>query len=630
MSKLENILDNCLNQLITGQSTLEECLARYPEYAPELRRLLMAAQTLEQGQSAEPTPIFKAKARAQLVAHMKAGSKNRRRSAGWRFFWPPLFGRTLNMAFGVAAVLILFLSTGTVLAQSALPGDALYDWKLASEQVLRTVHPNPLTVDLMVAERRINDLAQVTGNDEAVAVALNDYQQTLSNLSHYDTPESREIISLALNQQKAELDHVQLDVPELDKLLTEFNPTAEDAVASKPVEVQFDYQGVNDGGRIFTYQTTITNTTSSEPISATFVSALSSNEEYVSVSEGNCILNEKNELACDVDDLALNAARTITVTTRAVSCYAGSVTNTATLVVDDKAIEVNPNDHINVTNQVDTLFPYPARVVYVQSGSQTSDLGLVTSTASSLNAELHRWAAAPAWSPDGKRLAFFGVQGISQLEEPYNQGNGVWIVDIINNTQQNPRQLLAMDHVKNLTWSPDGSKIALEVGPPGITHEVVVIDAQDGRQLYRFSGEQPAWSPDSQQLVIKSCSDACGLWLVKLDGTIIRQLTTDSSDSYPTWSPTGEYMAFSSRDRDQDWEIYLLHLEDGQITRLTQRAGTDTTPVFGPCGQELYLRTDHYGSWWITALPLSGRDEYKVQEGVGSTEDWGLARPAVY
>lgn len=630
MSKLENILDECLNQLISGQSTVEECLTRHPEYNQELRRLLLAAQTLEQGQSAEPTPVFKAKARSKLMAHIRANPKQGQLVDRTPRFWPALFGRSLNLAFGIAAVLMLFLSTGTVLAQSALPGEALYDWKLASEQVLRTVHPDPLSVDLMVAERRINDLTQVTGDDDALALALDGYEQTLAHLSSYNTPESRQVISVALNRQKAELDYVQVDVPELDRLLTEFNPAPIVAIVPEPLEIQFSYQAVNNGGQTITYQATITNTTSPEPVSAMFISALSSDEEYVSVSEGDCILNDKDELSCEVNDLALNTARSLTVTTRAVSCYVGTVANTATLVSEDESIKVNPGDYIEATSQIAPVFPYPARVVYVQSNYQNADLGLVASTANPLNAELHRWAAAPAWSPSGKQLAFFGVQGISQLEEPYNKGNGVWVVDIINNEQQNPRQLVAIDHVKNLTWSPNGKMIALEVGPPGIIHEVVVIDAQEGRELYRFAGEQPAWSPDSGRLVVKSCTDECGLWLVELDGTLVRRLTTNSSDSYPAWSPNGNHLAFSSRDRHQDWEIYLLSFDDGRITRLTHRPGTDTTPVFGPCGQEIYLRTDHRGSWWITTLPLDGSDEFKIQEGVGPTEDWGLARPAVH
>jgi TolB protein len=129
--------------------------------------------------------------------------------------------------------------------------------------------------------------------------------------------------------------------------------------------------------------------------------------------------------------------------------------------------------------------------------------------------------------------------------------------------------------------------------------------------------------------VIKSCEPGCGLWLVDTQGKIQQQITNNGTDSYPAWSSDGHYLAFSASERDNNWEIYLLDWANDQLTRLTHRQGTDTTPVFGPCSQEIYLRTDQYGGWWITAMKLDGSDEYKVQEGVGSTSDWGLARPAV-
>jgi len=629
MSKLEKVLDDCLAQLASGQSTVGECLADHPEHAQELQRLLLTAQILEPGQNSEPTPIFKARARSRLMAHMQANPKKKRSATYWPA-WAPLFlGRSFNMAFGLAAVLVLFLSTGTVLAQSALPGEALYDWKLASEEVFRTLHPNPLSVDLMVAERRVDDLTQVSDNDEAVALALLEYQHTLSNLSDYHTPESRQAISAALVRQKAELDQVQVDVPELDRLLTELGPAPPPSITSEPVELAFSYQTVNIDGRTITYRATITNTTSSQPVSTTLIAALSPNEEFVTDNGAGCALNDNGERSCELDDLALNVGRSVTVTTRAVPCYTGVVANSAMLEISDDSAQVSPSNSIQAENIIDSQYPNPARVIYVQSNSQNSDLGLVTSGGTNVNAEFHHWAAAPAWSPDGKHLAFFGIQGISQLAAPYNQGNGVWVVDVINNQQQNPRQLLAQDHIKNLTWSPDGTKIAVEIGPPGIAHEIAIIDSDDGRELYRFAGEQPAWSPNSQQLVIKGCFDACGLWLVEVDGSLVRQITTDSTDSYPTWSPAGDQIAFSSFNRDGNWEIYLLQIDSDAVTRLTNRKGTETTPVFGPCGQNLYLRTDAYGSWWITTMRLDGSGEYKVQEGVGSTEEWGLARPAV-
>ena len=141
----------------------------------------------------------------------------------------------------------------------------------------------------------------------------------------------------------------------------------------------------------------------------------------------------------------------------------------------------------------------------------------------------------------------------------------------------------------------------------------------------------PAWSPDSQELVIKSCAPECGLWKVGFDGGGGELLTGDSTDSYPTWSSDGKYIVFTSRARTGDWEIYRLQLSTGETVRLTYRPGTDTTPTFSPDGLEIYLRTDTSGQGWrITALSVDGLSERVVADDVGPSDDWGLARPAVY
>lgn len=150
------------------------------------------------------------------------------------------------------------------------------------------------------------------------------------------------------------------------------------------------------------------------------------------------------------------------------------------------------------------------------------------------------------------------------------------------------------------------------------------------RDFFLFAGEQPAWSPDSQELVIKSCLPECGLWQVGIDGSGGKLLTNDSTDSYPTWASTGDYIAFASRSRHGDWEIYRLRLADGELVRLTNRLGTDTTPVFSPDGLEIYFRTDVSGGWQIRAMAADGRSERLVIEGIGHSDDWGLARPAVH
>lgn len=269
-------------------------------------------------------------------------------------------------------------------------------------------------------------------------------------------------------------------------------------------------------------------------------------------------------------------------------------------------------------------------MVYVQSNSQSHSLGLVSSAGVLINATLHRHAAAPAWSPDGAQVAFYGEEGINTLGGIYAQGSGIWLVEVQSGSV---RLLFQIDHVTNLTWSPDGRMLAFEVGPSGVTHQIFVVDARDGRELSRFAGEQPAWSPKSQELVIKSCLPECGLWRVGINGSSGSLLTNDSTDSYPTWSADGRYIVFASRSRAGDWEIYRLEAASGDpesIARLTNRLGSDTTPVFSPDSLEIYFRTDTSGSWQIRAMAADGTHERVVKEDVGPSDDWGLARPAVH
>jgi Tol biopolymer transport system component len=274
-----------------------------------------------------------------------------------------------------------------------------------------------------------------------------------------------------------------------------------------------------------------------------------------------------------------------------------------------------------------TPTPRPATIIYVQSNGQNHNLGLISSASTLYSANLHPLASAPAWSPDGTKIAFYGEPSLSKLGGIYAQGGGVWFFDVKSSQVQ---FFYGVEHINNMIWSPDGIKLALEVGPPNVPHQIFVIDTRDGKEISRFPGEQPAWSPNSQELIIKSCAPECGLWKVGFDGSGGKLLTTDSTDSYPDWASSGEYIVFTSRFRTGDWEIYRLNMADGKVEQLTNRPGSDTTPVFSPDGREIYFRTDAFGDWQIRIMAADGTNERTLLDNVGPSDDWGLARPAVY
>lgn len=215
MAKLEDALDDCLAQLASGEATLDECLTRYPEHAAELRRLLSASAQLERGEAVRPSLAFKSRTRAKLLAHMQARPRRAPQS------WLPSFSGCLRLAALTLAVLII----GTGAAQAALPGDALYSWKLTSEKVWRAVSPDPLEVDLAVARRRADELAKVAGDSDVEPLARQGYRQALTELGQYANPASRDAIADLLAEQKTQLDAAGIAVPELEQMISVMQST---------------------------------------------------------------------------------------------------------------------------------------------------------------------------------------------------------------------------------------------------------------------------------------------------------------------------------------------------------------------------------------------------------------------
>ena len=205
MDNFDLILDDCLIQLSSGASTLDECLARHPKHAAQLKPLLQTASRLERGQEARPSPAFKARARARLTLHMQAHPRRK-----------PVFLPFLRVAFSMAVLVLAFLAAGTALAQGALPGELLYDWKLTSEQAWRATASDSLAVDLALSERRVDEMLAVSGDAAAYASALKGYQETLSRLTVHTDAESQARILPVLQSQQERLAQGGLSVPELD------------------------------------------------------------------------------------------------------------------------------------------------------------------------------------------------------------------------------------------------------------------------------------------------------------------------------------------------------------------------------------------------------------------------------
>lgn len=134
-----NIFDECLERILTGGETVEQCLASYPEHAAELEPLLQTALNAKETLEIVPRPEFRERARYQILAELRDIEERKQR----RF---SLFGWQPRWATAAIAVLVLLVaSSGTVAAAgNSMPDQPLYPVKLATERVRLVLIPSKL------------------------------------------------------------------------------------------------------------------------------------------------------------------------------------------------------------------------------------------------------------------------------------------------------------------------------------------------------------------------------------------------------------------------------------------------------------------------------------------------------
>ena len=216
---------------------------------------------------------------------------------------------------------------------------------------------------------------------------------------------------------------------------------------------------------------------------------------------------------------------------------------------------------------------------------------------------------SPAWSPDGKRLAYVSFEKRRALL-------------YVQNVADSKRTLMADFSGNNSApaWSPDGTRLAMTLSKDG-NAEIYVMRLAD-RSLTRITNNpaidtEPAWSPDGQYIVFTSArSGGPQIFRVSAQGGSAQRITFEGDyNARASYSPDGRTLTLISRSAGA-YHTAVLDLKTSALQILTDTT-LDESPTFAPNGRIILYATIFQGRGVLASVSSDGRVRQllKLQEG---------------
>ena len=190
--------------------------------------------------------------------------------------------------------------------------------------------------------------------------------------------------------------------------------------------------------------------------------------------------------------------------------------------------------------------------------------------------------SAPAWSPDGSRLAFLSERA---------EKTQVWALDMRGGEAE--KLTSEDDGVQRFAWSPKGTQIAYAALEP---------EPAASKARMKRDGDLELFGEDHRMTRLS---------VLDLASRKSRALT---GSAYTVngfrWSPDGTRIAFEHRinpelGADSTTDIAVVNVADGAIRELVTQKGPDVNPVWSPDGTRIAFETSMASPWYYYANTMA-------------------------
>lgn len=242
-----------------------------------------------------------------------------------------------------------------------------------------------------------------------------------------------------------------------------------------------------------------------------------------------------------------------------------------------------------LTNQPGTRHIAPAfspdgsRIAFsVMRRGNTSNIWITDADGGNLTQVTTEGGRFPSWYPDGKQLAFLSVrQGRRKF----------WSIAAAGG---NEKVLFETDDIENSRMSPDASQVAFNFTKGGIINVATMAVAGGEPKQLTYDRELagwPCWSPDGQLLALEiKRGDDTHIAIIPSTGGEPVQLTFAHGQSWPhSWSPDGDKIVFAGA-RDGIWNLWWVSRSDKSVRQLTHNTKLNVFfryPAWSPLGNRI-------------------------------------------
>jgi len=198
-------------------------------------------------------------------------------------------------------------------------------------------------------------------------------------------------------------------------------------------------------------------------------------------------------------------------------------------------------------------------------------------------------AQTPRWSRDGSRIAYsLGGAGVAVMDAA--GGN----VEVLLETDAAGEPAPCKGGAFVGGWSPDDSEI-IYYSPVGTEEgQLCLLSAEGGEPevMLDVPGElaaEPVISPDGKSVVYRGVVNGQhDIWILDIESGARTNLTEDADlDIEPDWSPDGQWIAFGSlRPGAPFFDLFIMRPDGTAVRQVTADPAKEANPVWGPRAEE--------------------------------------------